>query len=152
MGETFIAGSERFLEAIEPQKRVGVIMQCFLMVGIDHECGFELLQRLLGLFQTKQRQSEIVQRIEPPRLKRKRRPKACACLLKPQESEQSVALVIERVGVIGPYGNCAFAVLESLCPTSKCIERDAAVVERLGVIGQELQRRVISGERFLVPL
>ena len=122
------------------------------MVGIDRQCGFELLQRLLGLFQIEQCQPKIVQRIEPPRLERKRLPKACTCLLKPQESDQGVALVVERVGVIGPYGNCAFAALESLCPTSKCIERDAAVVERLGVIGQELQRRVISGERFLVPL
>ena len=102
LAETFIAGSEGFLEAIEPQKCVGVIMQCFEMVDIDQERGFEFLQRLLRLLQTKQRQSEIVQRIDPPRLKRKRRSIVYARLLKAPEPEQRVALVIERIGVVGP--------------------------------------------------
>ena len=36
LSETFIAGRERFLQAVEPQKRVGVIVQCFQMAGIDY--------------------------------------------------------------------------------------------------------------------
>src|SRR3984885_9535495 len=48
LGKNFVAGSERFLEAIESQKRIGAIIQRSKMIDIDRECDLEFFQRLFS--------------------------------------------------------------------------------------------------------
>ena len=93
---------------------MALILQCLEMIRVDHERGFKFLKRFFRFLQAKQCKSEIVQCIDAPRLKRKRHLVACARPLKPRESEQSVAFVIKRVGVVGPKLNCTLTALQSL--------------------------------------